>query len=444
MSLIGAALLSSSTVMPDSVAAIGPEGDAFYHHAHKEIWSALSTMFAADEPVDPVTLTEFLKMDGKLDEVGGPVYITELFTAVPSAGNFSQYLEIVKNHWSLRKLIEAATGIISRAYESGAARETASEELLGWAEASVLGVTSRSGASGAVMMRSLMPEVFAMIERWYNNRGAVTGLDTGFRDWNKLTSGLHDGELTILAARPGIGKTSIGMNIVEHLACEASVPCAVFSVEMTKESLALRSICSMSNVDLQKVRSGFLSASDFPAMTEAANRLTQAPIFIDDSSDITAMEIRSRARSMKSKYGVRFVLIDYLQRISEPRVRSSDGREAEVAMIAKQIKSMAKELGLPVLLLAQMNREVEKRGGRPKLSDLRESGAIEQEADTVIFLTRTPDEDEIPSAEAELYFAKQRNGPTGLVRLVFNGSRLRFCDAARVHDGGNAEESRPF
>jgi len=441
MGLLGSMLLVPDPVLGESVARIGTESDHFYQHAHKIIYDQLFQMHQRNEPVDPVTLTQRLKDGNKLDEVGGPIYVTNLFTSVPTAGNSEYYLRIVREKYLLRKLIEASTEMVGRCYEE----QENVEQLLDEAERKVFAICDKGVADEAKSVREFIPRAFETIEKWFNSKGALSGLSSGFRDYDRKTNGLHAGEMTILAARPGVGKTALALNIAEHVGIEQKKPVGVFSLEMSAESLVIRMLCARARVDGDKLRSGFLPQQWFPILTNAASELIKAPIFIDDSANLSILHLRARARRMKAKLDVGLFIVDYLQLVTDDveKARDNSSRQAEVASVSRQLKALAKELSVPIIVLCQLNREIEKRGenARPRLADLRESGSIEQDADVVAFLVRKEDDDGRPSGDADLVIAKQRNGPTGDVKLVFKGEYTRFFDAAKTTDE-DAQEIR--
>lgn len=440
MGVLGSMLLSPHA-LGDIVAKIDSESDHFYQHAHKVIYDQLREMLNRNEPVDPVTLTQRLKDNNRLDEVGGPIYVTNLFTSVPTAGNAEYYFKIIREKYLLRRLIDSSTQVVARCYEE----QENVEQLLDEAEREIFAVCDKGVAEEAKSIRNLIPDAIHMIEKFYNNRGTLTGLSSGFRDYDHKTNGLHGGEMVIIAARPGVGKTAFALNVAEHIGITQNVPVGIFSLEMSAESLVMRMLCSRARVDSSKVRSGFLGKSDFPQLTNAAGELIKAPIYIDDSANLSVLHLRAKARRMKLNQQVRLLVVDYLQLVTDESSRASDGRQAEVAAVSRQIKALAKELNVPIIVLCQLNREIEKRGenARPRLADLRESGSIEQDADLVGFLVRKDDGEGGFSSEgeADLVIAKQRNGPTGDVKLIFLAQITRFESRAQTSDE-DAQEIR--
>lgn len=439
MGLLGSVMISGSSVIDDVLSVVAEDDDFFYQHAHRVIWKHLADLRSCNEAIDPVTLQQRLHDMGELDEVGGPVYVANLFTTVPTAGNWRHYLDICAEKRTLRRLIEVGTRMVANAFDTHGEDVAA---LVDQAEKDVLAIRTQTASDEPKTYRDTVPKVVETIECLFHNKGRIRGVATGFRDLDQLTGGLHAGEVVVLAARPGVGKTAFAMCVLEHVCVDEGLPVGVFTLEMTAESLTLRSLCSMARLDSHRVNKGVLSSSDFPPLTTAAAKLIQAKAFFDDSSYLTALTLRSRARRMKAKHDIKLLVVDYLQLVSDPSARERGNREAEVASVSRQMKSLSKELGIPVLLLAQLNRDIEGRGKNPepKLSDLRESGATEQDADCVAFLTRKEDEDQPGTLgpEATLWVKKQRNGPTGPVKLHFEGKWTRFFDAARASESVDA------
>jgi replicative DNA helicase len=334
-------------------------------------------------------------------------------------------------------MVQTCTEIVGRVFDY----EGEAEALLDEVERDILRISEARVESASLTIKELVNRAIGKIEEYHQNQGMLTGISTGFTDFDKMTTGLHEGEMIVVAARPSVGKTSLAMNIAEHVALELKVPVGVFSLEMTAEQLVLRMLCSRSRVNLRSIRDGFLAERDFPKLTGAAGKLAGAPLFIDDSSALSILQLRAKARRLWQQFGIKLFVIDYLQLLHSTS-RRAENRQQEIAEISGGIKALAKELKVPVIVLSQLNREVEKRGGEaPKLSDLRESGAIEQDADLVGLLyreTKNKDgEEEAADMEQEaiavkLFIAKQRNGPTGVVDLTFLKSFTRFESAAKV------------
>jgi replicative DNA helicase len=358
---------------------------------------------------------------------------------VPSAANLSYYLEIVKEKYLLRKMIHTCTDVVSRVYDF----EGEIDSLMDEVERDILRISEARVEGQSSNIKELVKRAINQIEDFHQRQGMLTGVGTGFTDLDKMTSGFHPGEMIVIAARPSMGKTSLAMNIAEHVALEQKLPVGVFSLEMTSESLVLRMLCSRSRVNLRNIRDGFLAERDFPKLTGAAGKLANAPLFIDDSSGLSILQLRAKARRMAQQYGIKLFVIDYLQ-LLHSTARRAENRQQEIADISNGVKSLAKELNVPVIVLSQLNRELEKdKNRKPRMSDLRESGSIEQDADLVGLLYKPSsgdDEDGAPTGEEQdavpvnLLIAKQRNGPTGDVHLTFLKSYTRFENAAKISD----------
>src|SRR5215471_12305911 len=371
----------------------GPE--VFYDLRHQTIFQVLAQMFDTREPIDVITLQQKLKDNILLDEVGGLAYLSTVRDFVPTSALLTHYLEIVQEKFLLRRMIQVCTEVVSRVYDY----EGEIDGLLDTVERDVLRISESRVQSKTITIKELVKKAINTIEDYHKGAGTLTGISTGFIDLDKMTTGLHGGEMIVIAARPSVGKTSLAMNIAEHVAVEQRLPVGVFSLEMTADSLMLRMLCSRSRVNLRNVREGFLAERDFPKLTGAAGKLAGAPLFIDDSSGLSILQLRAKARRMHQQYGIKLFVIDYLQ-LLHSTARRAENRQQEIADISNGIKSLAKELSVPVIVLSQLNREVEREKGRaPRLSDLRESGAIEQDADLVGLLYRPvkPGEDDEPS-----------------------------------------------
>jgi replicative DNA helicase len=389
------------------------------------------------KPIDFITLKQTLKDRGFLEEIGGAEFLNELYNFVPTAANAGYYVDIVREKYLLRRLILACDSLSRRCYDD----QENVEPLLDDAERQIFEITGDHVKIDVVPTKDLAMEAIEQIEKIYENRGSITGLPTGFVEFDKMTMGLHPAEMIVIAARPSMGKTALAMNIAEHVAIDAGKPVAVFSLEMSSQQLVQRLICSVARVNLQRTRDGFLSERDFPKLTTAASRLATAKLFIDDTPGLTITELRAKARRLASSHQIELVVIDYLQLLRSTSRRAQDNRQIEISEISAGIKSLAKELKIPIIVIAQLNRQPDtraKEGGRPRLSDLRESGSIEQDADVVGLLVRpdyyqTDDDDTKPSdtSEADLIIAKQRNGPTGDVALTFLKEFTRFENRAR-------------
>jgi replicative DNA helicase len=371
--------------------------------------------------------------------VGGLAYLSQLQDAVPSAANLAYYLDVVREKFLLRKMIQTCTAVVGRVYDY----EGEVDALLDEVERDVLRISESRVQGGVLTTKELVGKAIGTIENYFSRKGTLNGLATGFADLDRMTDGLHGSEMIVIAARPSMGKTSLAMNIAEHVALEDKLPVAVFSLEMSAEALVLRMMCSLARVNLRSIREGFMSEADFPKLTNAAGRLANAPLFIDDSAALSILQLRARARRLHQQHGIKLFVIDYLQLLHSTARRAQENRQQEISDISSGIKALAKELKVPVLVLSQLNRELERdRNRKPRLSDLRESGAIEQDADLVGLLYKPnagEDDDANPGEEPEglpvnLLIAKQRNGPTGDVNLTFLKSYTRFESAAKVSD----------
>jgi len=429
--VLGAMMLSKEAVV-QVAAFLKPEH--FYSEKHAVIYETIVVMEGDKEPVDLVSLTERLRRAKKLEEVGGVAYITKIIRSVPSAAHILNYAKIVHEKAVMRNLLKAASKIQGMVYQGTDDCSTVLDE----AEQLVFAVAQKQGTGEISKIHDLIRDSFDLIEEMYRRKEKITGVETGFTKLDMMTSGLQNSDLIILAARPSVGKTSLALNIAANVATgigkSKPKPVLIFSVEMTSAQLVQRMLCSEGRISLNRLRTGYLKQSDWALLTEAAGSLSEAPIFIDDSPELGLMEIRSRARRMKAQHDIALVIIDYLQimRIS----KELENRVQEVSYMSRKLKSLARELDIPVLTLSQLSREPEKRGGEPRLSDLRGSGSIEQDADLVMFLHRLDiDEDETNKRSAyNLLVSKHRNGPTGPVELFFNKEYMRFGNLVRMKE----------
>lgn len=426
-------LLAPSETMSDCLGKLRVSAALFYDLRHQTLFEVLREMFERNEPIDLITLQQRLKDRNLLDKVGGLTYLTGLPDAAPSAANLKFYLEIVKEKYVLRNLLRTCGDIMARVQRHAGDVD----ELLDSVERDILHISETRVEQGAVEIRELVKKAINTVEDFHKRQGMLTGISTGFVDLDRMTYGLHQGEMIVIAARPSVGKTSLAMNIAEHVAVDQKLPVAVFSLEMTGEALALRMLCSRARVNLRNAREGFLAERDFPKLTDAAGRLAGAPLYIDDSSGLSILQLRARARRLEQQYKIRLFVVDYLQLLHSTS-RRAENRQQEIADISSGLKALAKELKVPVIVLSQLNRELERdKNRKPRLSDLRESGAIEQDADVVGLLYRpSSDEDESSGPESDavpinLLIAKQRNGPTGEIPLTFLKPYTRFESAAR-------------
>lgn len=419
-STLGSMLLEKEAIYKGAE-VLKPED--FYREAHRVIFEVVTHLANKGEPVDIITVSEELKQRNMLDKIGGVAYLTLLANSVPTAANIEHYAKIVEEKSILRALITSASNILSMGY-AGAEDITI---LLDDAEKQIFQISQKRNVKGFVSLKNILIETFERIEKIYESKGGVTGLSTGFTDLDRMTAGLQNSDLIILAARPSMGKTTFALNIARNAAVDMKVPVVVFSLEMSKEQLALKLLCSEAGVDNQRIRTGTLMDNDWPRLSYALGRLSESNIFIDDTPGMTALEIRSRARRIKAEHGLGLIVIDYLQ-LMQSRGRS-ENRQQEVSDISRSLKSLARELGVPVISLSQLSRAVEQRTDkRPYLADLRESGSLEQDADIVAFLYRddyyNPESDK--KNITELIIAKQRNGPVGTVELFFNKETGKF------------------
>lgn len=411
-SVLGAMLIERDAILR-AMDVLEPE--AFYRDAHRRVFEAITALTERSEPVDIITVTEELRRRSKLEEVGGVAALTSLANAVPTAANVEYYARIVEEKAVLRRLIHAASEIARRVYDG----QDETDQILDQAERLIFSVAEKRRVRSYVPLRSVLIEAWDQMEKLHDLKGQVTGVPTGFEDLDSLTSGLHPSELVILAARPSQGKTALSLNVAVHAAMRKKVPVAVFSLEMSREQLAQRMLCSVARVNGHRLRTGMLQDDDWPRLAQALGRLSEAPIYIDDTPNISLMELRAKARRMRAEHQIGLVIVDYLQ-LMHTRGRA-ENRQQEISEVSRSLKALARELQVPVMALSQLSRAVEKRDDkRPQLSDLRESGSIEQDADVVAFIHYPPDEGNGEgNPVVELIVAKQRNGPTGSVRLVF-------------------------
>lgn len=419
-SVLGAVLVSPDALL-DIIDIIRP--DDFYRKDHETIFSAMMDLFNANRPIDVVTVTEKLSSLGVLDKVGGIPYLGSLADEVPLASNAPQYARIVAEKALQRRLIKCAQDISKNAYEP----EGDVSAALEFAEQSVLDVMQNRASKSYVQIKDVLPEVFTKLEEASKSSG-LSGISTGFYDLDKMTAGLHDSDLVLIAGRPAMGKTAFMLNIARHAAVKERVPVAIFNLEMSKQQLATRMLSTESGVESEKLRNGDLADSDWTKIAEGMSVLSGAPIYFDDSTDVSVQSIRAKCRKLKMEKDIRLVFVDYLQ-LMQGKTGRSDSRAQEVGDISRSLKVMARELNVPVIVGSQVNRELEKRADkRPMLSDLRESGSIEQDADIVMFLYR--DEVYNPETEfkgvAEVILAKHRNGATGTCNLIFDAEHSAF------------------
>jgi replicative DNA helicase len=430
--VLGSMLISPRETIAECVEKINEE--YFYVPAHRTIYEVLVELWNAGQAIDLITFTQVLRDQNLLDSVGGAAFVTNLFTFVPTAANVQYYLEIVRDKYILRQIISAATESVRRAYEE----QDEVDSLLDEVEQKIFDVGEDRFKGEMLSMKDHAMQAIETIEKLYERKGSITGISTGFVEFDRMTSGLHPSEMVVIAARPSMGKTALAMNIAEYVAVNEKLPVGVFSLEMSSQQLVQRMLCSRARVNLQRVRDGFLGDRDFPSLTAAASKLAEAKIFIDDSASLSILELRAKARRLKAQQDVSLIIVDYLQLLRSTSRRAQDNRQLEISEISAGLKALAKELKIPVIVVAQLNRQPEQRsGGKPRLSDLRESGSIEQDADLVGLLVRPElyEEDEEArvekAGEAELIIAKQRNGPVGEIPLTFLKEYTRFETRAR-------------
>ncbi len=435
--VLGCVLLSPNDNLGVCIEKFKKGSEVFYDLRHRVIFDLLLEMYDAKEAIDLITLPQRLKDKNQLEGVGGIAYLNSLVDSVPSAANLMYYLDIVREKHVLRQMITVCTDVVGQVYD----HQGEVDALLDEVERDVLRISEERIETDSRTIKDLVYRAIDTIESFHKRQGMLDGLGTGFPDMDKMTSGLHPGEMIVIAARPSMGKTSLAMNIAEAVAIDQNMPVGVFSLEMTADSLVLRMLCSRARVNLRAIREGFLAERDFPKLTGAAGKLANAPLFIDDTSGLSILQMRARARRMWQQHGIKLFVIDYLQLLHSTS-RRAENRQQEIADISNGIKALAKELSVPVIVLSQLNRELEKdKDRKPRLSDLRESGAIEQDADLVALLykpSRGEEEDagsvavETDAIPVNLLIAKQRNGPTGDVPLTFFKGFTRFESAAKV------------
>ena len=434
--VLGCVLLSPHDCLGHCVEKFTSGPEVFYDLRHRAIYEVLIEMYDRKDAIDLITVQQTLKDRHQLEGVGGLAYIASLPDAVPSAANLDYYLEIVREKFVLRQMISTCTEVVSRAYE----HQGEVEALLDEVERDILKISGDRVSTSSPTMKELVHRAIHHIEMYHQRQGQLGGIATGFIDLDKMSDGLHEGEMIVIAARPSMGKTSLVMNIAEHVAVQLRLPVGVFSLEMTSESLVMRMMSSLARVNARAIRDGFLAERDFAKLTTAAGQLAKAPLFIDDSSGLSILQLRAKARRLHQQHGIKVFIIDYLQ-LLHSTARRAENRQQEIADISNGIKALAKELKVPVIVLSQLNRELEKdKNRKPRMSDLRESGSIEQDADLVALLYKpnvadeedggpTPDQEAVP---VNLLIAKQRNGPTGDVCLTFLKSCTRFESAAKI------------
>jgi replicative DNA helicase len=439
MSILGGILIDNDAINR-VLEMLTPED--FYRESHRKIFQAMMKLSDLREPCDFITMTDMLKKAGELEEVGGAAYLATLVDYVPTAANIAYYCKMVKEKSTNRKLISVATEIVSRGYDE----QADVEDLLDMAQKEIYEISENKSRPQYVPVQAVLKEAFNILKNLHDQKEHVTGVPTGYVDLDLKTAGFQPGNLIIVAARPAMGKTTLALNIAQYASAESKkkVPCVIFSLEMGKEELVMRFLASIARVDFGRMRTGHFQDSDWPRLTRAAGILHDAKIFIDDSPSITVLELRSKARRLKSEHDIGLIIVDYLQLMKGSN--NPESRQQEISEISRSLKALAKELHVPVVALSQLNRELEKRADkRPMMSDLRESGAIEQDADIIMFVyresvycedCRKPDTtcSKGHERDAELIIGKQRNGALGTIQLTFIGEHTRFENRSDRND----------
>jgi replicative DNA helicase len=430
MAVLGAVLLDNNAY---SIATENITTESFYKRAHSDIFGAMASLAKRGEAIDMITLTEELKKSGTYQSVGGAAYLTVIMDNVHTAANVEYYAGIVLQKFIMRRLITISNQLATECY----AGERDAAEILDDAEKHVFEISQQGMFKGFQPIGSIIKDKFKNIEELYQSGKHVSGLASPFEELDSYTSGFQDSELIIVAGRPGMGKTSFALNLAQNLAIKEKIPVGVFSLEMAADQLVMRLMCSEARVDSNKLRTGYLKSNEYAELALVAGYLAEAPIYIDDSAAISTMELRAKARRLKAEANIGMILVDYLQLVNvKERV---ENRQQQISLISRMLKALAKELEIPVVALSQLSRAVESRGGdkRPMLSDLRESGSIEQDADMVLFLYRPEVYEGVDSEKAgtaELIIGKQRNGPTGTINLAFLKEYTRFEPLSPIAD----------
>lgn len=428
------AVLGAMLIKKEAIAEVSQilRPEDFYRDAHKIVYEAMLTLFNKNEPADIVTVSDYLNNENLMEKVGGVTFITALANTVPTAANVTYHAKIVREKADLRNLINTATDIAGMAYESS--DDVA--DVIDKSEKMIMEVANRQNVSAFTPMRDIVMETFDKINVLYESKGGLTGIPCGFTDLDKLTSGLQPSDLILVAARPSMGKTAFTLNIGAHVALKEHKNVAFFSLEMSKQQLVQRMLCSEGGIDSQKLRKGELDKTDWGKLVNVANKVAEAPLYIDDTAGITVMELRSKARRLKAEKGLDLIIIDYLQLMQGRTGKgATDNRQQEISEISRSLKAVARELNVPVIALSQLSRSVESRQiKRPMLSDLRESGSLEQDADIVMFLYREDyyDPETVNKNITEVIVAKHRNGPVDTVKMFFKKEFTRFNDLSKM------------
>ncbi len=435
-SVLGAVLLDNQ-VLDELSGQLAPED--YYREGHRHVFRAMLELHQRGEPIDVLTLADYLEAEDRLEAAGGPSYLTRLSGAVPSAANVNHYAEIVQRKSSLRQFIAAAGDLINECY--GDVNDF--EAFMDGAEQRLFAITQLGQKRDYAVMRDVVKEAFTEIEALYQKDEQITGVPSGFIDLDDMTAGWQPSDLIVVAARPGMGKTSFTLNMAAHAAIQRNIPSAFFSLEMSNVQLAIRMLCSEARINQSNLRKGSMTEQEWARLIKAAGTLSEAPIYLDDTPGLPIMEFRSKARRLKAEHDIEIIFVDYLQLMTGTQhSRSSGSREQEISEISRNLKGVAKELEIPIIALAQLNRGVEQRSDkRPKISDLRESGAIEQDADLISFIYREEmyDEDTEAQGLAEIIIGKHRNGSTGKINLRFFGPYTRFENLAHEDEGYAAQ-----
>ncbi len=423
-SVLGSMLLDRDAI---ALAAEMLNAEDFYRGAHSKIFSAMLKLYDRNEAVDLVTISEQMSSSGELEAVGGASYLSSLANAVPTSANIEYYAQIVEQKSLLRQLIRACADITRLAYSAG----DSSRDVVDRAEQLIFEIAQSKMSRTYAPLYDVLKDAFEEIENLYHNKGSVVGVPTGFKKLDEMTSGLHPSELVIVAARPSVGKTTLALNMAANAALQSKIPVAIFSLEMAREQLALRLLSCEAGIDGHRLRTGYLRDDDWPKLSRALGRLGEVEIYVDDSPSLSVMELRGRARRLKAERNVGLVIIDYMQLM---HAAAAENRQQEMSSISRSLKGLAREMKCPVLALSQLSRAVEQRSDRrPQLSDLRESGAIEQDADLVAFIWNNPERDN--DNVMDIIVAKQRNGPTGDVPLIFLKQYSRFVEPEWREEG---------
>jgi len=437
-------VLSSILLSPKDTLTTAIEkgvSDQYFHHpAHGTIYAVLEDLWKKNSPIDLITITQTLADRNLLEQVGGPAYLANLQTFLPTATNAEYYIDIMREKHLLRRMISACTASASRCYEEQGEVKVLIDDI----EKEIFSVTEDRVRGELPDIKQHVNDAIDAIEKLYQNKGEVTGVPTGFKILDNMTSGMHPSEMIVIAARPSMGKTALAMNIAEHVAVDKNIPVAVFSLEMSAQQLVQRLLCSRARVNLQSIRTGLLPKNAHQSLFKVSQEYGNSKMLIDDTAGLSINELRAKSRRLMDKHGLGLIVIDYLQLLKSPSKRGQENRQIEIAEISGGIKALAKELSIPIIVLAQLNRKSEDRGdGKPRISDLRESGSIEQDADVVGLLYRSAyyakddEEKSEKGGEAELIIAKQRNGPTGEVPLTFLSEFTRFETRDMTHGDGS-------